>query len=162
MKISTTLMTHALAAVVAATAAWYATATVYKLDASRVALTAANKSIADTASAISDFAAKQTRAQSSLDKFTAKLEENKNAEKDVAAVLRSLRTDVIGVRSAAGEIARKIESADNKALTEYATTCTAVFSAVVEAGERLSIGGAEIASRADGHAVDAQRLDASQ
>lgn len=80
---------------------------------------------------------------------------NEKSQKELADALRSLRTDVGRVRGDVADVSRRVESASSAARAEYATTCAAVFADVVEAGGELAERGAEIAAKAEGHAVDA-------
>lgn len=80
---------------------------------------------------------------------------NEKSQQELGDVLRSLRTDVGRVRGDLADVSRRVESAPAAALAEYATTCTAVYADVVERGERMASRGAEIARKAEGHALDA-------
>lgn len=82
---------------------------------------------------------------------------NDKAQQDLADTLRNLRTDVNGVRGDVADVSRRVQGATAAALAEYTTTCTAVFADVVTAGEGMASRGAEIAGKAEGHAVDAKQ-----
>lgn len=132
----------AITSILSAFCAWWATDTWHDLQAAKVQAAGLQTQLKSTTDVISDF-----------NKSVAKQKEVESAKIEINAALRDLRTDVAGVRSAT----KRIESGSLQAITEYATTCRAVFAAVVEAGETLSIEGARIAAEADGHAIDAAR-----
>lgn len=91
---------------------------------------------------------------SRVNQLTQDTTRNADAAIELQNTLRSLRTDVISVRT---DLAKRITTASRETLAEYASTCNAVFSAMAEGGTRMAQSGAELARKADGHAADARR-----
>lgn len=149
-------VTIAIAAVAAA-ASWWATSTHYKLQISKAAEAQTAAHLDKSTKAVEVLIERQSILAHTINKATLKAQENKDAQDKTNAILLGLRGDVAGLHSGTKELSARIATASREDIAEYATTCRAVFAAVVEAGERLSIGGARIAEKADGHAVDAGR-----
>lgn len=80
---------------------------------------------------------------------------NEKSQQELADTLRSLRADVNRVRGDVADMPGRVQNASAAALAEYATACAAVHADLVESGERLAGSGAEIATKAQGHALDA-------
>lgn len=137
------LITHSLVAVIFTFGTW-------SVITDRHALAIEKLQHRDTQRAL-DVSNDTIRRINQLTQDTAK---NADAAIELQNTLRSLRTDVISVRT---DLAKRITTASRETLAEYASTCNAVFAAMAEGGERLSIAGAELARKADGHAADARR-----
>ena len=152
-----TLIACAVAAALGAGAAWYTTANYYQLQIANKDKGALTVEIGNTRRTLDAMAANQKTSTAALDAFFTQQKANNDAARETQNILRSLSADVAGVRSNAASLPGLIRTATAEDAREYAAACSAVFSAVVAGGQRLSEIGAGIATDADGHAADAKR-----
>lgn len=151
------MKTHLIAAVIAASAAWGVTAQHYKLKIAKRDNTDLQSQVAGTATAIANISANQTVMANAFADFTKTTQENKAHADQVQIALRGISADIAGVRRDSADMPRRIAAATPSALAEYATTCSAVFAAMVAGGGELASAGAGIAEKAAGHNADAIR-----
>lgn len=83
---------------------------------------------------------------------------NAQSQQDLGKLLLDLRSTTAGLRGDFADLPVRIERANRGSLAEYASTCTAVFKAMAAGGSRLAEAGGELATKADGHAADAQLM----
>ena len=92
------------------------------------------------------------------EKYQAKLAEaNQNAITQIKAAndaANSARDAVTSLRKQTANASAKLPTATNEAAIDYAIACGAVLDTMAEAGGRIS-------AKADGHAIDAERLSES-
>ena len=141
---NTALITHGLLAALCIAGTHSYMNTRHELELSRVTVAEQGRQIEGAQGVI-------TRAN----KLIQQVQENAESTAKLQNTLRDLRTDVNSVRS---DIAKRITTASRDSLAQYAAACNDVFGAMAAGGERLSIIGAGIAQKADGHAVDARLI----
>lgn len=139
-----TLATHAAAALLAAVSTWTILDTRHELQLSR-----------ERAAVTGERLGEATNMLNRYNTFAQDVNKNAQAADKLQIALRGLRTDVDSMRT---DIGSRITAAGRDALAEYAATCHAVLNAVARGGEQLSITGAAIAAKADGHAADARLI----
>ena len=108
--------------------------------------------------ALQDMAGFQKGFNDALSNFQQTQRANADDQADLGKLLLDLRGTTAGVRSDFAKLPDRIASAAQPALAEYASTCTAVFEAMAAGGQRLAERGADIATKADGHAADARLI----
>ena len=83
------------------------------------------------------------------------LESEKNASKNLQAALAAASDSALAVDRLSKQISdtdKRLSTGSNQALIEYAKTCNSVLETMAERGGK-------IAAAADGHAIDAEKLD---
>ena len=157
-----TLATHMVAAVaaagVAAGSAWWVQAQRYGLQIEQLKHQQTGSQLAGARQAVADMAGFQKGLTDALDTFRTTQQRNAQAQQDLGRLLLDLRGTTAGLRGDFAGLPDRIASAAKPALSEYASTCTAVFERMAERGERLADRGAAIAAAADGHAADAAMM----
>ena len=108
-----------------------------------------------TRQAVADMAGFQKGFNDALANFQQTQQVNAQAQQDLGRMLLDLRSTTAGLRGDFSGLPARLERANRAALTEYASTCTAVFEAMAAGGQRLAERGADIAAKAEGHAADA-------
>lgn len=101
-----------------------------------------------------DLADTHGRFVDALQQFQTTQQANQLAQQDLGRVLLDLRGVTSGLRGDFADLPRRIERASQAALSQYASTCTAVFEAMAAGGARLAEAGAGVAAKADGHSAD--------
>ena len=105
-----------------------------------------------------DLADTHGRFVDALQQFQSTQQANQLAQQDLGRVLLDLRGVTSGLRGDFADLPRRIERASQATLSQYATTCTAVFEAMAAGGGRLAEAGAGVAAKADGHAADVRLM----
>lgn len=105
-----------------------------------------------------DLADTRGRFVDALQQFQSTQQANQLAQQDLGRVLLDLRGVTSGLRGDFADLPRRIERASQATLSQYATTCTAVFEAMAAGGGRLAEAGAGVAAKADGHAADVRLM----
>lgn len=151
------MKTHLIAAMIAASATWGATAQHYKLKIAKHAAYDLQTQVDSASAAFDKISANQTVMANAFAEFTKTTQENKNASDKVQAALRGISADIAGVRRDSADMPRRIAAATPSSLAEYATTCSAVFAAMVAGGAEMANAGAGISEKAGWHSADAVR-----
>lgn len=105
-----------------------------------------------------DLAETHGRFVDALQLFQSTQQANQLAQQDLNRVLLDLRGVTSGLHGDFAALPGRIERASQATLSQYATTCTAVFEAMAAGGSKLAEAGAGIAAKADGHAADVRLM----
>lgn len=105
-----------------------------------------------------DLAETHGRFVDALQLFQSTQQANQLAQQDLNRVLLDLRGVTSGLHGDFAALPGRIERASQATLSQYATTCTAVFEAMAAGGGRLAEAGAGVAAKADGHAADVRLM----
>lgn len=105
-----------------------------------------------------DLADTHGRFVDALQLFQSTQQANQLAQQDLNRVLLDLRGVTSGLHGDFAALPGRIERASQATLSQYATTCTAVFEAMAAGGGRLAEAGAGVAAKADGHAADVRLM----
>lgn len=149
------MRTTAIGALIGFAAAWYVQELRWDNDVAAIKLGHATAQVSGANKTLELFESFGQNVTDALQNAEYQRGLNEKSQQELADTLRGLRTDVSGVRGDVADVSRRVESASSSARAEYATACAAVFANVVEAGGELAERGAEIAAKAEGHAVDA-------
>ena len=136
---------------------WRADARIAKLE-----LAHASAELQQTQQAVADMAGFQKGFNDALANFQRTQQSNAQAQQDLGRLLLDLRSTTAGLRGDFSGLPARLDRANRAALTEYASTCTAVFEAMAAGGQRLAEAGGELARKAEGHAADARLMLDSQ
>lgn len=150
-----TLISAAIAAAIGFGAAWTYQGNRYDLTIEKLKHQATSSQLVGANQAVKDMAGFQKGLNDALANFQATNQRNAAAQQDLDRTLRDLRGTTAGLRSDFAGLPQRIATAARPALTDYASTCTAVFQELADRGERMAERGAELARQADGHAADA-------
>ena len=155
------LIAGTAALVIGASGSWIYLSKSYGLEIEKLKHTATTNNLSQSNQVIKDMAGFQKGLNDAFSTFQATQQINAAAQTNLQRLLVDLRGTTVGLRSDFAGLPERIASAAQPALTEYATTCTAVFQELADRGGRLAESGASIASKADGHAADARLLKES-
>lgn len=150
-----TLITHLLAAAVAAAGAYWVQVQRYGLEIEQIKHQQTSTELQGTRQAVKDMAGFQKGLNDALANFQATGQRNAAAQQDLDRSLRDLRGTTAGLRGDFAGLPERISGAAQPALAQYASTCTAVLQELADRGGRLAERGADIARAADGHSADA-------
>ncbi|GAO71186.1 hypothetical protein CSE6_014_26230 [Comamonas sp. E6] len=129
---------------------WRADVKIAKLE-----LAQASAELQKTQQAVVDMVGFQKGFNDALANFQRTQQSNAQAQHDLGRLLLDLRSTTAGLRGDFSGLPTRIARANRAALTEYASTCTAVFEAMATGGQRLAEAGGELARKAESHAADA-------
>lgn len=121
-------------------------------------LDATTQDLKEAKKVLGDMAGFQKGFTDALSNFQAGNSANAKAQQELGTLILDVRGTAAGLRGDFAKLPQRITDAAKPALSEYATTCTAVFEAMATAGGRLAEGGAGIARQAEGHAADARLM----
>lgn len=156
------LYTHLAAAsaalTIGASGAWWVQVQRYSLQIEKLEHQQTSAELAGMRQTARDIAGFQKGFNDALANFQIAGQRNFEAQQGLDRRLRDLRSFTAGMRGDFSDLPDRIARAAQPALTEYATTCTAVFESMAAAGGRLAESGAGIARKAEGHAADAQLI----
>ena len=154
-RMNLTLITHLIAAIVAAAGAYWVQAQRYGLEIEKLKHQQTSTELTGARQAVKDLAGLQKGLNDALANFQATGQRNAAAQQGLDRSLRDLRSTTAGLRGDFAGLTERISGAAQPALAQYASTCTAVLQELADRGGRLAERGAEIARAADGHSADA-------
>lgn len=113
----------------------------------KLELAQTSQELQQTRQAVQDLHSTQQGFRDALSNFQQTQQVNAQAQQDLGRMLLDLRSTTAGLRGDFSGLPARLERANRAALTEYASTCTAVFEAMAAGGQRLAERGADIAAK---------------
>lgn len=159
--LSTHLIAAGAAMAIGASGAWWVQSQRYGLEIEQIKHRQTGAALNVARNAVQDMAAFQKGLNDALSNFQGAQQRNAAAQQDLGRLLLDLRGTTAGLRRDFAGLPDRIATAAQPALAEYASTCTAVFQELADRGGRMAERGAELARKADGHAVDARLMHES-